>query len=102
MELFMTEVQGFVIMSKETAQGLWADFIAEKEDAFQRGVLVGRADAAEISDEAEADAYDAGYSDGYAEGENQGYNDGVADGYDDGWEDGFEQGRDVEASFGIY
>jgi flagellar biosynthesis/type III secretory pathway protein FliH len=78
----------YFILSKEQAKALVAEVEALAEEAFQAGVKVGRGDVAQLSDEQEADAYDAGYDDGKAQGYDEGYNDGAADSYDDGYEDG--------------
>jgi flagellar biosynthesis/type III secretory pathway protein FliH len=83
----------YLIMTLEQLEAWVADIDAEVEEAFQAGVKVGRGDVAQLSDEQEADAYDAGYDDGKDTGYDQGYNDGAADSYDDGYEDGYEDGR---------
>jgi flagellar biosynthesis/type III secretory pathway protein FliH len=83
----------YLILSKDQAKALVAEVEALAEEAFQAGVKVGRGDVAQLSDEQEADAYDAGYDDGKASGYDEGYNHGAADSYDDGYEDGKAEGE---------
>jgi flagellar biosynthesis/type III secretory pathway protein FliH len=78
----------YLILSKDQAKALLAEVAAEREEAFQRGYEIGRADIDANRDDAEMNAYDQGYDDGNASGYDQGYSDGAADSYDDGYEDG--------------
>jgi hypothetical protein len=82
----------YLILSKEQAKELMAEIKSLAEEAFKQGVLVGRGDVAQLSDEQEADAYDAGYEDGNSEGYDEGYSHGSGDSYDEGYTDGYNEG----------
>jgi flagellar biosynthesis/type III secretory pathway protein FliH len=64
------------------------DLIEAVNNKTKEAYEKGRAEAAEQSDDAEAEAYNEGYNDGEERGYDEGYNDGAADSYDDGYEDG--------------
>lgn len=82
----------YMILTLDQFDALIAATEKKLEEAFQRGIAVGRGDVGEEMDRKEQDAYDDGYGDGNDKGYDEGYRDGCGDSYDEGYSDGYENG----------